>query len=83
MNLCYNFTAEEGARYARWREENGLNGYHGAIGGQVTFEITPTSLGTIIVASSVVPVKDELGEVSCDANGNPKAKRIECVIRDI
>lgn len=82
-NYSFKMTNEEYEIYETWCKENGLNTGGGAIGGAVSFEIIPTSLGDIVTAYATVIVKDELGEVSYDKNGNMKKRRIECKIRDI
>ena len=79
----FRFTDEEYAKYEAWCIINKLNGYHGAIGGATTLEITPTSLGDIITAVAEIPIYDELGEISYDSFGKIKKKRIECEIRGI
>lgn len=82
-NYCFKFDKEEYARYEAWCKENGLDGYHGAIGGATKLEIIPTSIGEIVTAVAEVPVRDEFGEISYDASGMIKRKRIECRIRDL
>lgn len=82
-DYCFQFTDEEYIRYKVWCKENGLDGYHGTIGGATTLEIVSTSLGDIVTAVAEVAVRDELGEVSYDASGKIKKKRIECTIRGI
>ena len=82
-NYSFKMTNEEYEIYETWCKENGLDTGGGAIGGAVGFEIIPTSLGDIVTAYASVVVKDELGEVSYDKNGNIKKRRIECEIRGI
>ena len=82
-NYSFEFTDEEYAKYETWCKENGLDGYHGAIGGATRLEIIPTSLGDIVTAIADVIVHDELGEPSYDAHGKIKRKRIECEIRGL
>ena len=82
-NYTFKFTDEEYAKYETWCKENGLDGYHGAIGGATRLEMIPTSLGDIVTAYAEVPVRDELGEISYDSCGKPKKKTIECIIRDL
>ena len=79
----FKMTPEEYKIYEQWCKDNYLNGYAGACGGNIGFEIIPTALGDIVTAFATVVVKDELGEISYDKQGNPKKKRIECLIRDI
>ena len=82
-NYVFNFNDEEYAKYEAWCKENKLDGYHGAIGGATRLEIIPTSIGDIVTAIAEVPIRDELGEVSYDASGKIKRKRIECTIREL
>ena len=82
-NYSFEFTDEEYAKYEAWCKENGLDGYHGAIGGATRLEIIPTSLGDIVTAIADVIVRDELGEPSYNAHGEIKRKRIECEIRGL
>ena len=82
-NYTFKMTKKEYEVYEAWCKENGLDTGGGAIGGAVGFEIIPTSLGDIVTAYASVVVKDELGEVSYDKNGNIKKRRIECEIRSI
>ena len=82
-NYVFEFTDKEYAKYEAWCKENGLDGYHGAIGGATSLEITPTSLGDIVIAKAQVIVRDELGEISYDSFGKPKKKIIECEIRGL
>lgn len=79
----FRMTPEEYKKYEQWCKDNHLDGYAGACGGNTAFEIVPTSLGDIVTAFAQVVVRDELGEISYDKNGNPKKRRIECIIRDI
>lgn len=48
----FKITAEEYARYKKWKEEiaqkHEASNYFGAIGGEDEFIFTPTSIGTIV-----------------------------------
>jgi len=83
QNYTFTMTPEEYHLYEQWCKENHLDEYSGAAGGNVGFEIIPTSLGEIVTVFAHIVVRDELGEVSHDKNGVPKRKRIEYVLRDI
>ena len=82
-NFSFKFERDEYERYETWCKENGLDGYYGAIGGSTSFEITPTSIGDIVTVYANVLVKDELGEISYDRNGEPKRRRIELKLREL
>ena len=82
-NYSFKFENEEYTKYENWCKENGVDGYHGAIGGATKLEIISTSIGEIVPAVAEVPVRDEFGEISYDASGMIKRKRIECRIRDL
>ena len=82
-NFTFKFERDEYERYESWCKENDLDGYYGAIGGSTSFEITPTSIGDIVTVFADVVVKDELGEISYDTNGEPKRRRIELKLREL
>lgn len=80
--IRFSFSDEDYAKYKEWCESNGLDGYHGAIGGAHHFEILPTSIGEFVSAVATVPLKDEAGNISYDEHGNMRTKRIELVLRE-
>ena len=47
----WGLTQEEYDKYVKWCHEVGADGYSGAIGGDTTFHITPTSIGEVITVS--------------------------------
>ena len=84
----WGLTQEEYEKYTQWCHEVGADGYSGAIGGDTTFHITPTSIGDIITVTC--------RRVQRDKNGNPilkrfgkngrkryKMKTLECTLRDL
>lgn len=84
----FGLTAEEYDKYVKWCREIGADKYAGAIGGDTTFHITPTSIGEIITVTC--------RRVARDINGKPIEKRksrtgqkrykmrtYKCVLRDI
>ena len=79
-NFSFKFERDEYKRYETWCKENGLDGMYSAA---TTFEITQTAIGSIVTVYANVLIKDELGEISYDKNGEPKCRRIELKLRDI
>ena len=79
-NFNFKFERDEYKRYETWCKENGLDEMYSAA---TTFEITQTAIGNIVTVFANVLVKDELGEISYDKNGEPKYRRIELRLRDI
>ena len=79
-NFNFKFERDEYKRYETWCKENGLDEMYSAA---TTFEITQTAIGNIVTVFANVLVKDELGEISYDKNGEPKRRRIELRLRDI
>lgn len=57
----WGLTQEEYDRYTQWCHEVGADGYAGAIGGDTTFHITPTSIGEIITVTCRRVKRDEAG----------------------
>ncbi len=81
---CFKFTDEEYERLKNWAHENKLDGYHGAVGGAISFEITPTSIGEVVEAFSVTRVRNFNGEYLLDSNGDfIWARDKSIVIREI
>lgn len=80
--IKFSFTDENYAKYQEWCKSNGLNSYHGAIGGSHSFEILPTSIGQFVTAVATVPLKDEAGNISYDELGNMRTKRVELVLEE-
>lgn len=78
--MTFQFTDELYEKYKSWCVENGLDGYHGAIGGAHHFEVTPTSIGDFVDAVATVPIRDELGELSYDKNGKRKVKEVRLTL---
>lgn len=79
-NFTFKFERDEYERYESWCKENGLDEMYGAA---TTFEITQTEIGSIVTVFANVLVKDELGEISYDRNGEPKRRRIELKLREL
>lgn len=79
-NFNFKFERDEYKRYETWCKENGLDGMYSAA---TTFEITQTEIGSIVTVFAHVLVKDELGEISYDKNGQPKRRRIELRLRKL
>ena len=79
-NFSFKFGRDEYKRYETWCKENGLDGMYSA---ETTFEITQTAIGSIVTVFANVLVKDELGEISYDRNGEPKRRRIELKLREL
>lgn len=79
----FKMTDEEYDKYEAWCKENELDKYCGAVGGNVCFDICPTSLGEIVTAYAYVPVYDELGEISYNDQGWRKTRRIEFEVRSV
>lgn len=84
----WGLTQEEYEKYLQWCHDVKADGYSGAIGGDTTFHITPTSVGEIITVTC--------RRVKCDINGIPiqkrkgkdgharyKMKTFKCTLRDI
>lgn len=63
----WGLTQEEYEKYLKWCHDVRADGYSGAIGGDTTFHITPTSVGEIITVTC--------RRVKRDANGMPIEKR--------
>ncbi len=63
----WGLTKDEYNKYTEWCHEVGADGYSGAIGGDTTFHITPTSIGEVVTVTC--------RRVKCDENGNPIEKR--------
>lgn len=78
--ISYEFNDETYEKYKNWCKENGLDGYHGAIGGSHYFQITPTSIGNFVSAIADVPLKDEAGNISYDKSGKMCLKQVELVL---
>lgn len=64
-----------------WATENRLTGYHGAIGGSVSFDITPTSIGTFVTAYAKIYDKPKKGHWWNQKN--PKFRRIEIDLTNV
>lgn len=63
----WGLTQEEYDKYIKWYHDLNARGYSGAIGGDTTFHITPTSVGEIITVTC--------RRLQRDKDGNPIKKR--------
>lgn len=84
----WGLTKEEFEKYMQWCHEIGTGGYSGAIGGDTTFHITPTSVGEIITATCRKLARDEQGNLirkrpGKDGKVRYKIKTYKITLRDI
>ena len=71
----WGLTKEEYDGYIQWCHKIGADGYSGAIGGDTTFHITPTSVGEIITVTCRRIKRDKNGHPICKRNGKDGHKR--------
>ena len=84
----WGLTKEEYEKYIEWYNQIHAGGYGGAIGGDITFHITPTSVGEIIIATCRRVKRDEAGNPMLKRPGKHgrkryKMKTLKCTLRDI
>lgn len=84
----WGLTQAEYDKYRQWCHEVGADGYSGAIGGDTTFHITPTSIGEIITVTCRRVKRDEAGNPIKKRNAKKgrtryKMKTLTCTLRDI
>lgn len=84
----WGLTQDEYDRYMQWCHEVGADGYSGAIGGDTTFHITPTSIGEIITVTCRRIKRDEAGNPVLKRPGKQGHKRyktrtLRYTVRDI
>ena len=64
---AFTITQDEYNTYLEWLNKIKADGYSGAIGGDITFHFTPTSIGDIVEVST--------RRVKMDSKGRPIRKR--------
>ena len=84
----WGLTQEEYDKYLKWYHDMNASGYSGAIGGDTTFHITPTSVGEIITVTCRKVKRDEAGNPIIKRPGKKghlryKMKTYKLTLRDI
>lgn len=84
----FGLTQAEYDRYVEWCHAVNADGYTGAIGGDTTFHITPTSVGEVITVTCRRIKRGKDGKPIEKRNGKRgrsryKFKTLKCTLRDI
>lgn len=62
MSVIFEFTSEQEAKYQQWHKEKCVMFGRGSIGGRLTYEFTPTSLGLVVKVKCACGQEIDLSE---------------------